>query len=104
MLNVMIDNGNIWPDDHELFGFWTQCKDDESGLEFFMLNIEPFIVLKPAETDMFDLLVRLEAFPSKGQARKNWKGPATIPDGWTELFVGKGRRQLCIWNPKVFKE
>jgi len=27
---------------------------------------------EPSETDMFDLLVRLGAFKSKGQARKCW--------------------------------
>jgi len=22
-----------------------------------------------------------------------------IPDGWSEFFVGKKKRHLCIWNP-----
>src|SRR6266853_62538 len=34
--------------------------------------------------DMLDLLVDLGMFPSRGQARKNWRGPIEIPAGWTE--------------------
>ena len=50
--------------------------------------------------DMFDLLIILGAFSSKSQAKKNWKNTkATIPSGWSEFFVGKKKRWLCIWNP-----
>lgn len=61
-------------------------------------SIEAF---RPEEVDIFDLLVKLGAFPSKSQARKNWKGPTEIPQGWSEFTIGKMKRKLCIWNPSV---
>ena len=57
----------------------------------------------PVIRDMLDLLVLLEAFPSRGQARKNWKGPVAFPSGWNEYIVGKKKRQLCIWNPTEWR-
>ena len=59
---------------------------------------EEVVQILPDAT-MVDLLVRIGAFPSKGQARKNWKGSITIPDGFSEFFIGKKRRHLTIWNP-----
>ena len=53
--------------------------------------------------DMYDLLVLIEAFNSKSQARKNWKLTGKdIPEGWSEFFIGKQKRHLCIWNPTNF--
>lgn len=51
------------------------------------------------ETNMFDLLVFIGAFPSKNQAHKNWKLGAKIPDGFSEFFIGKKKKHLCVWNP-----
>lgn len=49
---------------------------------------------------VLDLLVMMDVFPSKGQARKNWKGPVEIPDGFSDfLGLGKHRRRLTIWKP-----
>jgi len=80
-LNVIVDNGNVLPTDKErLFG------DEE-------------VVVVSEDTTMFDLLVMLGSFSSKSQARKNWTAGAKIPDGWSEFFVGKLKRHLCIWNP-----
>lgn len=80
-LNIIVDNGNVWPDDKQmLFG-------DED------------VVIVIPQTTIYDLLVMLGSFPSKSQARKNWRQGATIPAGWSEFFVGKLRRHLCIWNP-----
>lgn len=79
----MILNGNIEPSDApHLF-------PKGEAIEAFL----------PNEIDIFDLLVKLEAFPSKSQARKNWKGSKQIPDGWSHFVVGKLKRDLCIWNP-----
>ena len=55
--------------------------------------------VEPGEADVLDLLVRLKVFPSKGQARKNWKGPVEIPPGWFEAQIGKRRLSLFVWNP-----
>jgi hypothetical protein len=51
--------------------------------------------------DMYDLLVRVGAFPSRGQARKNWKlTGADIPPGFNHWVIGKKRdKELCVWNP-----
>jgi hypothetical protein len=73
-LNIIIDNGNAQAEDKELlFG-------DE----------EVFII--PPNTSIYELLLRLGSFISLGQAKKNWKGPTQIPEGWSEVSVG-------IWNP-----
>lgn len=50
--------------------------------------------------DVLDFLVELSVFKSKSQARKNWKGPVEIPDGFTDLQrLGKERHRLTIWKP-----
>lgn len=50
--------------------------------------------------DMFDLLLALGVFPSKSQARKNWKGPSTIPDGFSRFEkIGHLRKSLFILKP-----
>jgi hypothetical protein len=80
-LNVIVDNGSILPSDKEI------------------LFEEEDVIVVPPDTTMFDLLVMLGSFPSKSQARKNWKAGGEIPIGWSEFFVGKKKRHLCIWNP-----
>ena len=61
---------------------------------------EDVLVLWPGhKKDIYDLLIIIGAFPSKSQARKNWKGPSYIPTGWNEFWVAKAKRHLCIWNP-----
>ena len=85
-LNVIVDNGNVFENDKELvFG------DDD-------------VIVVPTTTTIFDLLVMIEAFSSKSQARKNWTGPAIIPDGFSEFKIGKLKRHLCIWNPKKMEQ
>lgn len=72
------DRNNLFPDEEEVVVFRPGCKKD-----------------------MLDLLVILGAFPSRSQARKNWKlTGAEIPTGWSMFFVGKHRRCLAIWNPE----
>ena len=53
------------------------------------------------EEDMWGILVRCGVFPSRGQARKNWrKTNKEIPDGFS-IFegVGKKRHTITIWKP-----
>lgn len=52
-----------------------------------------------ATATMLDALVEGGFFPSKGQARKNWKESIIIPDGYNEWVVGKYKRKLAIWCP-----
>lgn len=70
---------------------------DESRLFF---SGEP-VELVPPTTDMYDLLVRVGLFPSKGQARKNWQrtGPE-IPWGFSDFVFKKGRR-ITILRPTI---
>jgi hypothetical protein len=42
-----------------------------------------------------ELLADLGLFPSRGQARKNgWD--KDIPEGWTDLTIGKLKNRVCI--------
>jgi hypothetical protein len=45
---------------------------------------------------MIDMLVEFGFFPSKGQARKNWKGPTEVEPGFHEFTIGKKNRALAI--------
>jgi len=49
---------------------------------------------------IFDILVAAGCFPSKNEARKNWRGIQTLPEGYTELGpIGKQKLHIFIWNP-----
>lgn len=49
---------------------------------------------------VLDALVKAGIFSSKGQARKNWKGPVKIPEGWSAFErIGKLRHNIYILNP-----
>lgn len=85
-LNVIIDNGNVRDTDRNMI----------FPKEELVTIIRPD---NPNIKDVLDLLVILEAFPSKSQARKNWTGPIQFPPGWSEFWVGKRKRFLGIWNP-----
>ena len=85
-LNVIIDNGNILPEDEDLiFG-------SDNGIK------EP-VVFVPITTTIFDLLIMIGSFNSKNQAKKNWKHGDIIPNGFSEFWIGKVKRHLTIWNP-----
>ena len=50
--------------------------------------------------DIFDLLVAAKCFKSKNEARKNWRGIQSIPDGYFEIGpVGKSR--VMIYGLRV---
>ena len=82
-LNVIVSNNFVRETDKDLL---------------FPKN-EKVIFINPRKTDIFDLLVKLGSFPSRGQAKKNWKQCEDLPSGWNEFLVGKKKRHLCIWNP-----
>ena len=47
-------------------------------------------------TDLFAILVELGVFPSRGQARKNWKGPTTLEPNLYHWFERVGQKRLSI--------
>ena len=81
-LNIIIQNSNI-----------------QEGDQGALFPKEEDVAWGTTTTTIWELLVNLGCFQSKSQARKNWKGPASIPPGWSEFFIGKKQRHLCIWNP-----
>ena len=86
-LNIIVDNGNSDPKDLWMFANELGMNDEE-------------VMVVSSLIDIFDLLFLLKAFPSKGQARKNWKYGDSIPKGWSEFKVGKFKHHLSIWNPQ----
>lgn len=69
-------------------------------LLFFAEENPPNLIRIPADFTMWDLLVKLEFFPSKSQIRKNpkWNKFQEIPKGYNELSIGKKKVQLFILN------
>lgn len=51
----------------------------------------------PETKDMLDVLVRAGVFPSRSQARKQWKGQLALPDMSCTFDVGKTR---IVWSPQ----
>jgi len=80
-LNVIIDSDRVRDGDRAML-----FPDDED-------------VRVCSGVDMYDLLVMVGVFKSKGDARKNWHGVRDIPGGWSEYKVGKLKKELCVWNP-----
>lgn len=59
------------------------------------------IEIKSEKIDILDCLVELGVFSSKSQARKNWRGPIQIPEGFSHFErLGKHKNELVIWLPK----
>lgn len=48
--------------------------------------------------DLPTLMVELDIFPSKSEARRA-KREGPIPTGWTDEFKASKKRRLWIWNP-----
>lgn len=87
--SVVVNNGKIHPTDIDMFN---------------LMPGEKIIEVSP-EADIFDVLVTVKLFPSRGQAKKNWRGPGPeIPKGWFETIIGKFRISLAIWNPETALE
>jgi hypothetical protein len=74
-------------------------KEDDVDVDY-PFGEEPVVEI-PSTNDMYDVLVLCGIFPSKSQARKNWKTTGKdIPPGWTELYsIGKMKVGIFIWNP-----
>lgn len=51
-----------------------------------------------SSADMYDVLVLVQIFTSKSQARKSGRDKE-IPKGFTELTVGKLKKKIYIFNP-----
>jgi hypothetical protein len=51
--------------------------------------------------DLFDMLVMLDIFTSRGQAKKSWnrEGGPDWPPGFHDWFIGKKKTRITIWNP-----
>jgi hypothetical protein len=58
-----------------------------------------------AGADMLDVLVKCGAFSSKGQARKNWRGPVEISWGWSEFMTSKNKNGKLVfaWKPALYE-
>lgn len=93
-LNVIVENGNIQDGDEELL--FGPMEHECSGCSF--CRKQDVMRVLPS-TNMIDLLMEIGAFKSRGQAKKNWKNSIDIPSGWSEFFIGKVKRHLCIWKP-----
>ena len=61
------------------------------------------IVYLTTKQDMFDILVAAKVFRSRSDAKKNWK-TKEIPKGYIQLFIGKQKTEILIFNPKSRKE
>ena len=85
-MNVIICNENYIPTDDVLF-----FSDNDGVLED--------IYHAPAQSTIYDLLVKLGIFKSNSEARKNWTR-GNIKSGYQEIKkIGKGRKELYILNP-----
>lgn len=79
--NILVADATI-PDDLREF-----CKQE------ILLDENATVVDSP---DLLAILVQCGLFPSKGQARKNWKGPVEVPFGFSTFTVGKHRTVLNV--------
>jgi hypothetical protein len=59
----------------------------------------------PDDATMIDILFEAQIFPSRGQARKNWKGPMQIPFGSNLFTLGKLKKKVFVhkafWAPLI---
>ena len=81
--NFIIDSGHVQSQDRKM-----------------VFDNEPINEMRN-DTDMFDLLVTCNVFPSKSIARKCWKKTGRkIPDGFSDFTkIGKMWKRITIWNP-----
>jgi hypothetical protein len=74
--------------------------ENEKDLIPLLFGNEYYTILYK-DADIFDILVSLNIFNSKSQARKNWnRADKMIPDGYSELLkIGKKNLSIFIFNP-----
>lgn len=84
---------------HWFFFVSPNVGDSDKELFFGPLDgTDEFIVIEPTWI-MAHVLHAAGIFKSVGQARKNgWNKP--IEDGWTDIIVGKLKREITILNLK----
>ena len=81
--NVLINNQNVVGDEVDLFF---------NGEDLFFVD---------GSVDMFDILVTLNVFTSKGEARKSWKKTQgkEIPEWFTDInLIGKRKIRITLLN------
>lgn len=67
----------------------------QNDVRLLFRETDPVCLLEDGDT-MLDLLTKTRVFSSRGQARKaGWDKP--IPDGYTELRLGK--TYFFLWKP-----
>lgn len=66
-----------------------------------LFDEEEVIFIEDDNIDMYDILVKLNIFRSKSEARKNWKKTKKdIPDGFTDIMkIGKLNKRITIYKP-----
>ena len=89
-LNVIVDNDDLWECDEDLlFG-------DPRHRQACSMDV---VHVSPDEADMYDLLVRVGAYPTRILAEQTWKETgAHIPEGYSDFYTTNGKH-LVIWNP-----
>ena len=63
---------------------------------FFNVGMQRGVVELPANATMIDVLFEAQIFPSKSQARKNWKGPIEVPFGSHLFTLGKKKLKVFV--------
>lgn len=91
IFNFIVGESNVGHCDCELL-----CNHDPKARPPLSNPVET-IHRVPATSTIIDLLVLTKYFPSKGQARKNWRGPIEIPAGYSEHVIGAGKKNAQFW-------
>lgn len=79
-MNFIVLNPWVWEEDKHLF-----------------FGEEEVIFLR--QENMIDILVMCDIFKSKNDAKRNWKGPIDIPEGFNQFTVGKLKTVISVLNP-----
>ncbi len=80
--------------------FVVKNKHWDKSLEKILFGDEPICYLHIDAFDLFDIMVGMGLFPSKGQARKSPFGAlGKQPLGFNNLTVGKKAVTLTTWIP-----
>ena len=92
--NYIVINGNNQERDAELFFH---------GFDDIPAYPDDDVTYIAGEATMWDILFHAGLFPSKGQARKNWKRTGeAIPEGFSHfIHLGKAHSEIAILNPKT---
>lgn len=80
-----------------IFNFILADEVDAKVKYFSQAFLSEPITYLPLRANFWDLLVVAGAFPSKGQARKNWKGQVEVPNGYSEFEVACGNKRYAFF-------